>query len=200
MLELLHKIIHILLAVSFHEAAHGYAAYIEGDPTAKNAGRLTLNPIKHLDPVFSVLLPLLFVLSGSPVIFGGAKPVPINPYYFRRNKLSLFLVSAAGIMTNLILAFLNAVLMGIFPFLFDFFATGIWINIFLFVFNALPIPPLDGSRIFMLLLPQNFQAIYRKAENYGLLLVFLFIYFLGDLIFFIAKPIANIFFFLGSSI
>lgn len=198
--ELIYKAVQLLLAVVFHEAAHGYVAYLEGDLTAKRAGRLTLNPLKHIDPVFTVILPLLLILSGSPVIFGAAKPVPVNPYEMRRGMLSFALVSAGGLAANLILALVNSLLLPFGGRLSDFFATGIWLNSFLFVFNALPIPPLDGSRIVYLFLSPRYRAIYDEVERYGILLVFAIIYFFGELVYRVASFVANIFFLVSKNI
>lgn len=188
------KFVHLVIAVVSHEYLHGYAALKEGDRTALESGRLSLNPLRHIDIFFTIVFPALLILAGSPVVFGAAKPVPINPYRFKRGKKSMALVSSAGIAANLLLALLFSLLLGIFDAFYDFFSIGIWINVILAVFNAIPIPPLDGSRILYPFIGADAQKLFRSLENYGFILIFLFVYYLGDFIFRIAVPIANIFF------
>lgn len=188
------KVIQLILAVSFHEAAHGFAAFREGDATAKRAGRLTLNPLRHLDPLMSVLFPLFLILLNSPVVFGAAKPVPVNPYNFRRGYLSELAVAAAGLIANLGLALINAICLRLFPGAALFFETGIIINVVLFVFNALPIPPLDGSRLVYVFLPAEMKKFFVELEQYGIFLIFVVLYFFGDFVFALVKPLVNIFF------
>ncbi|MCX7832370.1 MAG: site-2 protease family protein [Actinobacteria bacterium] len=197
MLEIIFKVIHLIIAVVLHETAHGLAASKEGDPTPLRAGRISLNPLKHIDPFFTVLLPLLLILSGSPIVFGAAKPVPINPFYFKRGRLSFAIVSASGISINLLLAFIFSLLLFLFPHntvLSTFFSVGVWLNIILAVFNAIPIPPLDGSRILYVFLNPSQRRTFDEIERYGYLILFIFLYFFGDIVFRIAMPIANIFF------
>src|SRR5262245_46445729 len=151
----------LLVAVVLHEVAHGTVAYACGDPTAARAGRLTLNPLPHVDPVGTVILPGLLVLTsqflgGSPILFGWAKPVPIDPRYFRRPRLDGFLVALAGPGTNLVLAALSAIAWGwlvsrpeAFPawsFARSLAMQSVIVNCVLAVFNLLPVPPLDGGR------------------------------------------------------
>ena len=145
----------LLFSVIIHELAHGSVAYSLGDPTAKYAGRLTLNPIKHLDLFGSIILPLLLFISGSQVLVGWAKPVPINPYNFRDQKWGTLKVSIAGPASNLAIALVFGLLLRIIPStfleaqpgLFLIFSFIVWINMNLAIFNLLPIPPLDGSWI-----------------------------------------------------
>ncbi|WP_136795600.1 site-2 protease family protein [Desulfosediminicola ganghwensis] len=173
----------ILLALTLHEVAHGLTAYRLGDPTARNAGRLTLNPLKHLDPLGT----LIFFIAN----FGWAKPVPVNPLYFRNVKQGMLLVALAGPATNLVLAVASAIILkvllaagvagnpsiigAIYP-LMQMLAASVWINLVLCVLNLLPIPPLDGSKILAGILPNELASSYMKVERYGfiILLVLLF--------------------------
>ncbi len=152
----------LLVAIIFHELAHGYTAYRLGDPTAKNAGRLTLNPIKHIDPVG-----FLFMLVFR---FGWAKAVPINPGYFKNRKRDTILVSLAGVATNFVLAVLiGAVLVNVpieSEIISQMLVIGLWYNIMLGVFNILPFPPLDGSKVVASLLPLKWETFFYKNERY----------------------------------
>lgn len=164
------------LAIVIHEYAHGWVAYRLGDPTAKYAGRLTLNPLAHIDMMGTVLLPLLLILMGSPVIFGWAKPVPINFSLLRHPREDILKVSVAGIAANILLAFILSFLLkiGLFPvnsYGWLFLNYGIFINIVLAVFNAIPIPPLDGSKILLGLLPRELAYSYMQLERYGFLIL-----------------------------
>jgi Zn-dependent protease len=137
-----------IVSVALHEFAHGYAAYLQGDPTAKYEGRLTANPLAHLDPIGSVIVPFLLVASGSPA-FGWAKPVPYNPYNLRNRRWGELLVAAAGPLTNLALA---AVFAGVFRLagqssFAEFASVVVFVNVALFLFNLMPVPPFDGSKI-----------------------------------------------------
>ena len=170
----------LLLALTFHEFAHGYVAYQLGDPTAKNLGRLTLNPIKHLDPIGTIAF---FFIK-----FGWAKPVPVNPQYFKDPKRDMLWVALAGPATNFVLAIVSAALAkGLWFFasqlpystmaeailvpLNGMLIASVWINLVLCIFNFLPIPPLDGSRILMGLLPNRMAVSYMKFEKYGFVVV-----------------------------
>lgn len=185
--QLVLMIVPLIFAVTIHEVAHGYVAYRLGDPTAKMAGRLTLNPIKHLDPVGSLLLPLILKLSGSPFIFGYAKPVPVNFNNIRNYRTGTIYVASAGVVTNLIFAILSGIA---FQTLLRF--GNIWpgslvetilvpiatmlnysvlINLILAIFNLVPVPPLDGSRIVAMLLPPHLSMQYAQIERYGMLII-----------------------------
>lgn len=163
---------------------HGVAALHFGDQTAKNAGRLTLNPIPHIDPIGTILIPLLFLLpsliSGTPpgFIIGWAKPVPINPYNFSDIRLGELAVSLAGVGANFALAIISAILFHLIgnAVLQNIFFFAVMINLLLGVFNLLPIPPLDGSKVLMTLLPASLAIEYQKLERYGFLLLILLLF------------------------
>jgi len=158
-----------VMAVTVHEVAHGYAAYRLGDPTAANEGRLTLNPIRHIDPIGA----LMIVLIG----FGWARPVPVNPYYFRKPMKGMMWVALAGPASNLVLAIACALMLRGVLFLpgdvvqplFRFFQFGIIINVVLAAFNMIPVPPLDGSRLVAYLLPRDLSEKYQEIERLGFL-------------------------------
>ena len=187
-IEILFTIVILILSIVLHEVAHGYAALWLGDQTAKRAGRLTLNPIPHMDLFGSFILPALMALSGAGVI-GWAKPVPINPYNFRDQKWGEAIVGAAGPMTNLLIAVFFAILirlqaadLAIPPEVAEVGAVFIYINIILMLINLIPIPPLDGSKILSALLPFHLQRRYLEFQNLiyslgplGLIMVIFFI-------------------------
>lgn len=169
-------IVVFLIAVILHEVAHGWVAWKLGDPTAKLAGRLTLNPIAHIDPIGTIFFPMILILTGAPIIFGWAKPVPINFSLLRNPKQGMLWVSAAGIITNLLLAIGFSILLrlGLFPYNsygWVFLNYGILINLVLAVFNAIPIPPLDGSRVVLGFLPPNLARSYMQMERYGFVIL-----------------------------
>lgn len=175
------SIVILLFSVIVHEVMHGYVALKFGDSTAERAGRLTLNPIPHIDLFGTILLPGLLILTGSPILFGWAKPVPVNPLNFRNIRKGELFVSAAGIMANfglaiaaaLIYHFLNA-LPQTFPALLGAVLTfTVTINLVLGIFNLFPIPPLDGSKVLLSQLPYNMAKSYQKIEPYGFLILIL---------------------------
>src|SRR5258708_4505183 len=148
----------LLFSAILHEIAHGAMAEHFGDDTARMMGRITLNPISHIDPYFTILVPLLLFMSGSPVIFGAAKPVPVNYYNLRNFRWGVFWVSIAGILTNLLIAFAFSLplrLMTVSPAVHDLFIAVAEINIFLAVVNMIPIPPIDGSKVIAALLGEG---------------------------------------------
>jgi len=179
----------LLFSVIAHELAHGWVAYSLGDPTAKYAGRLTLNPLKHLDPFGSIILPLLLFIAGSPFLFGWAKPVPINPYNFRDKKYGEIKVSIAGPASNILLAVIFGLILRFIPNEIILNNPGIEIalgyivaiNIWLALFNLIPIPPLDGSWILFSFLPDSLQNIQIFLRQYGILILVLLILFAGSL-------------------
>ena len=171
----------ILLSMTLHEAMHAFMGYFLGDDTAKAQGRLSLNPIKHIDPIMTIALPLFLAVMGGP-IFGGAKPVPFNPHKVRYGEWGAALVAIAGPLTNLLIAFVvfgvgvlsgvitsagvEATLAG------QIVITAVSVNLGFFVFNMLPIPPLDGSRVLYALAPDPVKAGMEYIERYGIFLVF----------------------------
>lgn len=173
---------------------HARAAYFLGDDTAKIMGRLTLNPIPHIDPFMTVLLPAMLVFINSPFIFGAAKPVPINPLNFRDYKWGHALVGISGPLANLSLAFLFGAMYqllpaGVNPMGESLLLFLVQINVILAVFNLLPVPPLDGSRILYSLLPQKGREVLDQIERQGMLVLFFLIIFLLPVIWGIIGPI-----------
>lgn len=181
-MDFLFIIIILIMSVVIHEVSHGYAALALGDSTAKYEGRLTLNPFSHLDPVGSVLIPLIGYFAGGFII-GWAKPVPFNPYNLKNQRWGEALVAVAGPLSNISLAiifgmslrflpqygFMNQAFFGLLSFV-------VMINIVLAIFNLIPIPPLDGSKILSAFLPYKWQGFMQSLERYGLILVFVFIF------------------------
>jgi Zn-dependent protease len=176
----------ILLSMTLHEAMHGFVAYYLGDDTAKQEGRLTLNPIKHIDPFLTILLPLMLAIAGAP-IFGGARPVPFNPARVRYDEWGAALVALAGPLTNFIIAFVT---FGVYA-LSGAPSAGIWsqvlitavtVNLGFFIFNMIPIPPLDGSRVLYALAPEFVRRGMEAIERYGIIFVFIFVLLASSLI------------------
>ncbi len=185
----------LLIGVIFHEYAHGKVAELLGDPTARNAGRLSFNPIVHIDPFGSIILPIALIATGSPIIFGSAKPVPINPNYFKDPKRGMVYVGIAGPLANFVMAAIAGFLIKIltFPVIAVFLQYIVFINIILGVFNLIPIPPLDGSRIVMGFLKGQALRSYINLERYGLLLLFLVLLFFRNILWTILDPIVSFF-------
>ena len=171
----------LIFSIVIHEVAHGAIAYQLGDPTAKYAGRLTLNPLKHLDPFGSVLFPLLLILMRSPFLFGWAKPVPINPYNFKDQKYGSAKAALAGPAANLTLALIFGLMIRFLPLssgFFNMFSYIVLINLILAIFNLLPIPPLDGSHILFTFLPRSMDNIKIFLNQFGFLILIFVILFL----------------------
>lgn len=178
-------IIVILLSMTLHEAMHAFMGYWLGDDTAQREGRLTLNPIKHIDPFLTLILPVMLAAIGAP-IFGGAKPVPFNPNRVRFEEWGAALVAIAGPLTNLLIAFVAfgvSVVMGQPVDLFTppqglgglILNTVVFVNLGFFVFNILPIPPLDGSRVIYALAPEFIRRGMEAVERFGIVVVFLLV-------------------------
>jgi len=171
-----------IFAMVIHEVAHGWVAYKLGDPTAKFSGRLTLNPISHIDPIGTIVLPITLIIMGSPVVFGWAKPVPINFLGLRNPKKDIIWVGAAGPLANIIFAFILSAVFRLFPIahtpiLAEVIFASILVNLILAVFNLIPIPPLDGSRIVFGLLPPDLAMKYMSIEPYGFIILFVLLWF-----------------------
>lgn len=179
-------IIVLVMSVVIHEVSHGMAALSLGDQTAKYQGRLTLNPFKHIDLFGSIILPLLLVLTNAGFVFGWAKPVPYNPYNLRNQKWGPAVVAIAGPLSNFLIALFFGLLIRA-DSAYHFFSSNsfvsitasiVFINVLLAVFNMVPIPPLDGSKVLFSLLPSQARGIQDFLERYGFVLVILFVFFL----------------------
>ena len=176
----------LILSIILHEVAHGYAANWLGDPTARLAGRLSPNPLVHIDPIGSVLIPGILYLTGAQFLFGWAKPVPYNPYNLRNQRWGESFVAAAGPLTNLLLAFIFAGIIRLSPTLgldanfVEMLGYIVFINILLAFFNAIPFPPLDGSKIIVPFLPfglaQKYRALTHYMEGLGFIGLFLCVF------------------------
>lgn len=187
------KIVILIFSVVIHEVSHGYAALALGDRTAQYSGRLTLNPLKHIDPFGSILLPALTAMLGGPV-FGWAKPVPYNPYNLRNQKWGPAIVGAAGPAANLLLALVFGLIVRFSPaavtstsgeFVTNFITIAAAIsllNLVLAIFNLVPIPPLDGSKVLFALLPYQWHSIEVVLERYGFMILIIFIFFFAQLL------------------
>ena len=193
----------LIFSAILHEVAHGFVAEKLGDPTARLAGRLTLNPRKHIDPYMSIFLPLLLIISGSPVIFGAAKPVPVDPFNLKEGRKDIALVSLSGPLTNIFIAIVASLLIktitfpsggflesgAIIPLIYWLLTKTVQLNLLLAIFNLIPIPPLDGSKVFALILPEKEASAYLSISGIGIFIIFFLLFFpiggfsLGELIF-----------------
>ena len=181
----------ILISMTLHEAMHAFVGYWLGDDTAKRQGRLTLNPLKHIDPFLTIILPVMLAIIGAP-IFGGARPVPFNPDRVKGGEWGAALVAVAGPLTNLLIAFIvfgigvlsgvitnDGVLMSLGG---QIIMTGISVNIGFFIFNMLPIPPLDGSRVIYALAPEFVRRAMEVVERMGIVVIFVLVMLAGSVI------------------
>lgn len=186
-------IVILVMSVVIHEVSHGFIAEYCGDKTARFAGRLTLNPIKHLDMFGSILLPALLILTSSPFLFGWAKPVPYNPYNLRNKKWGTIAVASAGILANLSIAVMFGIFIRLAPYFgippYNVFSPHpfyqitfiiVMLNIALALFNLVPIPPLDGSKILFNLLPNSFFRLVNFIERYSFIFLITFIVFFSN--------------------
>jgi Zn-dependent protease len=190
-MDFIFQITILIFSIVIHEVAHGYAAYMLGDSTAKYQGRLTMNPIKHLDPFGSVFLPLILFVTGSGFLIGWAKPVPYNPYNLRNQRWGEAIVAFAGPLSNIAIAVVFGLLLRIGV------TTGliqsveilqitsyiVFINLLLAIFNLIPIPPLDGSKILFNIFQIGFSPVRIFLERYGIIIVLFFVFFLWSFVF-----------------
>ncbi len=197
-------IIILVFSAILHEIAHGFVAEKLGDPTARLAGRITLNPLPHIDPIMTILVPVLLIFSGSPIIFGAAKPVPVNPLMLREGRKDIALVSLAGPLTNLSLALIAAVIFALFysnlgllnvaimnpsaafelnPIAFILARIAL-INLALGFLNLIPVPPLDGSKFFSIIMPERVAQQYFALAPFGIFILFMLLLMtpVGDLL------------------
>lgn len=185
----------LIISVILHEITHGYVAEMLGDPTARLAGRLTLNPLSHLDPVGSFFVPLFMMMAGGP-IFGWARPVPYNPYNLRGGKWGPAAVAIAGPVMNLFLAvfFAEIFMSGIFvgDSVKGLLVGGVFVNLVLFVVNIIPVPPIDGSKVLFALVPDRFYFIVETIEKYSLVFILVVILFIDSIIFPAVKLLFNL--------
>lgn len=177
------NLIILIVSIVIHEVSHGYTAYFLGDPTAKYAGRLTLNPIKHMEMFGSVIVPILTSLFPGGIVFGWAKPVPFNPYNLRTKKWGEAIVAAAGPLSNIFIALVFGFIIRILIAngvaslaLLQILSIIVLVNITLAVFNLMPIPPLDGSKILYSLLPYRFNFVRESIEKHAILYILIFIF------------------------
>jgi Zn-dependent protease len=176
----------IIVSMTLHELAHGYVAYWLGDDTAKAQGRLSLNPVKHLDPILSLALPLMLAIAGGP-IFGGAKPVPLNLTRIKWGDIGVACTAIAGPLTNLLIAYILFLVFHYSSVQTDSIAglvliMGVQINLGFFIFNMIPIPPLDGSRILYALAPEFVKRFMDQVEKYGFAIILVLVVFCGALL------------------
>lgn len=191
----------LIYSVILHEVAHGYVADLLGDPTARLSKRLTLNPLPHIDPIMTIAVPLLLIFSGSGIIFGAAKPVPVDPFNFREPKKDMAIVALSGPLTNIGIAIVLTILFRVSSLVINndsaletvlqIFATGIKWNIALAIFNLFPLPPLDGFKVLTGILPDEIAYELQRLERFGFMLIFFVLFFFPSLIFGTISPVIN---------
>jgi len=187
-IDFIFKIIILIISIMAHEVAHGATAYYFGDPTAKNQGRLTLNPLKHIDLFGSIILPFVLYITQAGFLFGWAKPVPYNPYNLRSHRLGEFCVAVSGIITNFIIAIVFAFVLrfalvwNLTQASIELLAYIVFLNLVLGVFNLFPIPPLDGSKILFSVVPYRYERNIIMFEKYGFYILIFFVVFFGSII------------------
>ncbi len=177
----------LIYSVILHEIAHGFVANYLGDPTARLSGRLTLDPRPHIDPLMTIGLPLILFLTGAGIIFGAAKPVPIDPFNFRDPKKDIALTALAGPLTNLLIAAILAGLFRLFPS--PTLSTGVILNVGLALFNLFPLPPLDGFKVLIGVLPDNLAKELAFLERFGFTLIFIVLIFFPQILFGAISPL-----------
>ncbi|HSX41386.1 MAG TPA: site-2 protease family protein [Candidatus Saccharimonadales bacterium] len=189
-MDLVYIIFALVMALTLHEFAHAWMSDYLGDRTARSHGRLSINPLVHIDPIMTVLLPIALIVAHSPVLFGAARPVPFNPWAVRYGRWGAALVAAAGPLMNLLLACFFALWLQLFPVgaLAQLFIAIIAVNVGFMVFNLMPIPPLDGSRVVYAAIPQ-IRGLFDAIEQNGLILIFVLLIFAGPLLTGIIGPI-----------
>lgn len=189
LIDIIFYVLILLFSIVIHEVSHGFMAEYFGDDTARNEGRLTLNPLKHIDPFGSVILPALLVILKAPFFIGWAKPVPYNPNNLRNLRWGTFWVAAAGILSNIFIALLFGMIIRLsgsytMPEGFYMITSAIvLVNLGLALFNLVPIPPLDGSKILFSLLPKAGYKVLEFLEQYAIFLLLIFVYFFSDLLY-----------------
>ncbi len=174
-MQIVQIIIILLFSLTLHELMHALVSDWLGDTTARQQGRISLNPLAHVDPFMTLLLPALLILAGSPVIFGAAKPVPFTPWAVRYGKWGIALIAVSGPLTNLAIAGILALYLHFFYS--AFLLMAISVNVAFFVFNMIPFPPLDGSRVLYAVAPRPVRDIMDRIEGAGMIFLFLFLYF-----------------------
>jgi Zn-dependent protease len=178
-MNLIQIIIILLFSLTLHELMHALVSDWLGDTTARHQGRISLNPLAHIDPFMTLVLPALLILAGSPIIFGAAKPVPFTPWLLRYGKWGVALVAVSGPLTNLAIAAVLSIYLHFVPLQgasLGFLVQAISINVAFFVFNMIPFPPLDGSRVLYAVVPRPIRDVMDKIEGAGMMALFLFMF------------------------
>lgn len=197
--DIIFYVVVLIMSVVIHEVSHGYVANILGDPTARLAGRLTLNPLPHIDPLGSVMVPAALVLMNSDILFGWAKPVPYNPYNLRNQRWGTALVGAAGVLANLLIAIIFGLVirfggaLGLSDAFLAISTIIVFVNTILAVFNLLPVPPLDGAKVLFSVLPVRFRHVEEVMEQYWFVLIIPVFLFAGMIVIPITRLLFGVF-------